>query len=188
MKRPASQPGKLSRKKWRTRLVVAALLVCATAAGIYVGNPLGTASQALGARLWGRTTLTVPSTAMEPTLLAGYELEVDTHALRGGQPDLGDLLVYSAAEGPRIGRVVALPGQTVALRLGEVFVDGERQPAPAGVDVETGPGPGRDLPETRVPKDHVFVLVDNRDLGGDSREAGPVPAQRWVGRVVAVRR
>lgn len=160
----------------------------AAVVAVYVGNPPGAVSQDFGARLWGHTTLKVPSRAMEPTLLAGYELDVDTRALRDSLPDTGDLLVYSGSGGPRIGRVVALPGQTVALRLGEVIVDGELMPAPAGVDVETGPGPGRDLPETRVPQGHVFVLVDNRDLGGDSRDSGPVPVGRWIGKVVAVRR
>ncbi len=188
MNRPLGQPGKLRRTRRWAWFAVAALLLGGTIAAVYVGNPLGTASPDFSARLWGRTTLTVPSRAMEPTLLAGYELEVDTRALRGRQPDRGDLLVYSSAEGPRVGRVVALQGQSVALRLGEVFVDGELQPAPAGVTIETGPGPGRDLPETRVPEGHVFVLVDNRALGGDSRDSGPVPSRLWVGRVVAVRR
>ncbi|GGA78117.1 hypothetical protein GCM10011521_15600 [Arenimonas soli] len=169
-------------------LLAAALACAAVAVAMYLINPLGTASADFGARLWGRTTLDMPSAAMEPTLAQGYELVVDAGAFRRGLPRTDDLLVYLGPDGPRVGRVVALPGQEVALRLGEVFVDGERQPAPAGVDVETGPGPGRDLPETRVPQGHVFVLVDNRDLGGDSRESGPVPAARWVGRVVAVRR
>ena len=72
------------------------------------------------------------------------------------------------------------PGEEVSLLV--------RTTGPDGVPVPTGPGPGRDLPETRVPAAHVFVLADNRGLGQDSRSSGPVPAGRWVGRVVAVRR
>lgn len=169
-------------------LLAAALAGALLATAVYVINPFGTASRDYGARLWGRTTLDMPSAAMEPTLARGYELVVDTSALRSGPPLADDLLVYFGPDGPRVGRVVGLPGQEVALRLGELFVDGELMPAPAGVEVDTGPGPGRDLPETRVPEGHVFVLVDNRDLGGDSRESGPVPAGRWIGKVVAVRR
>lgn len=169
-------------------LLLAAALGVLLVAGIYVANPLGTASRDLSARLWGRATMLVPSRAMEPTLLPGYELEVDTSAYRRQTPGRGDLLVYFSADGPRIGRVVALPGERVAIRLGDVFVDDELQAAPEGVQVPTGPGPGRELPETSVPDAHVFVLADNRDFGGDSRDAGPVPANRWVGRVVAVRR
>ncbi|WP_374603268.1 signal peptidase I [Arenimonas sp.] len=175
------------RRKLAWPLLVAALgLVLAS--GIYIANPLGTASRDLGARLWGRATMRVPDKAMEPTLLAGYELEVDTSAFRRQPPRRGDLLVYFSADGPRIGRVVALPGERVAMRLGDVFVDEVLQAAPEGVQVPTGPGPGRDLAETRVPPGQVFVLADNRDLGGDSRDTGPVPARRWVGKVVAVRR
>lgn len=169
-------------------LLVAALACVVLAGAVYLLNPFGTASSDYGARLWGRTTLDMPTAAMEPTLAKGYELVVDTSAFRRGRPQADDLLVYFGPDGPRVGRVVGLPGQRVALRLGELFVDDELQPAPAGVDVETGPGPGRELAETRVPAGHVFVLVDNRALGGDSRETGPVPARRWIGKVVAVRR
>ena len=169
-------------------LLVAALVFGVLAAAVYLVNPFGTASRDYGARLWGRTTLDMPSAAMAPTLAKDYELVVDTSAFSSSSPVADDLLVYFGPDGPRVGRVVGLPGQEVALRLGELFVDGELMPAPAGVDVQTGPGSGRDMPETRVPPGHVFVLVDNRDLGGDSRESGPVPAGRWIGKVVSVRR
>ncbi|GAB2652454.1 signal peptidase I [Arenimonas aestuarii] len=180
-------PARTSKRRPATWLFAAAL-AGALAVAAYLINPLGTASSDYGARLWGRTTLAMPSGAMEPTLVEGYELVVDTRAFRSSPPQADDLLVYQGPQGPRVGRVVAGPGQQVALRLGELFVDGEMMPAPAGVDVEVGAGAGRDLPETPVPPGHVFVLVDHRDLGGDSRESGPVPARQWIGKVVAVRR
>lgn len=174
--------------RWIGVSVALAGLAGLVLAGMYFANPSGTASRDFGARIWGRATLSVPSATMAPTLRPGYELVVDTSAFGTRAPRPDELLVYFAQGGPRVGRVVAGPGQSVALRLGDVFVDGELMKAPAGVDVPTGAGPGRDLQETRVPTGHVFVLADNRDLGGDSREHGPVPAERWIGRVVAVRR
>lgn len=183
------EPGGPGRKRrWPGWLLAGLVAAGLSAVAIYVFNPHGTASRDYGARLWGRTTLDVPGEAMEPTLPRGYQLVVDASAYRRRPPGRDDLLVYLGPDGPRVGRVVAGPGKRVAIRLGDVFVDDELLPPPEGVDVPTGAGPGRDLPETQVPPGHVFVLADNRDVGGDSRETGPVPRRVWVGRVVAVRR
>lgn len=174
--------------RWIGLALALASLAGLIVAGVYFANPSGTASRDLGARLWGSATLSVPTAAMEPTIPAGYELVVDTSVYGKRLPERDELLVYFSDDGPRVGRVVAGPGQSVALRLGDLFVDGELMKGPEGVDIPTGAGPGRDLEETRVPDGHVFVLADNRDLGADSRQHGPVPARRWIGRVVAVRR
>ena len=40
-----------------------------------------------------------------------------------------------------------------------------------------------DLEPTRVPEDTVFVVGDNRNVSKDSRQTGPVPYYRIIGRV-----
>lgn len=175
-------------RRWPRRTLAVVTMAALAVVVAWAINPFNTASRDLGARLWGRMAIAVPDGGMEPTLPAGYELVVDTRAYRRAAPAPGDLLVYLQDREPRVGRVVAGPGQTVALRLGDVFVDGQLQPAPEGLDVPTGLGPGRDLADTPVPPDHAFVLGDARDHVRDSRHHGPVPRQRWVGKVVAVRR
>jgi len=75
-------------------------------------------------------------------------------------------------------RAVALPGETVAVQNGQVYLDG--QPLEEPWAIRQG---GPDYPPTRVPPHHVFVLGDNRKDSRDSRCFGPVPVDRIAGRV-----
>jgi signal peptidase I len=105
-----------------------------------------------------------------------------------------------------IKRVVALPGERVEVRQGELILNGRRlgytsAPAqragafPGAVSWEHGVGrdhlialpttqeaAATDLPETTVPKGHCLVLNDNRGNTYDSRQYGPVPLADIIGR------
>lgn len=102
-------------------------------------------------------------------------------------PNRGDVVVF---EYPRdfskdyIKRVIALPGETVEIRDGLVYVNGELvdepylQGAPTSCRVEDACARG---PVTVRPGT-IFVMGDNRSNSSDSREWNELPLDRVIGR------
>jgi signal peptidase I len=118
--------------------------------------------------------------SMQPNLHYDQRVMVEkvTYRLMHG-PRRGDVVVIDVPgeDEPLIKRVVALPGETVEVRGGRVFVDGQLQEEPW----TTRQG-GPDYPPTVMPPLHVFVLGDNRGSSRDSRSFGPVSVDQIVGR------
>ena len=101
-------------------------------------------------------------------------------------PQRGDIIVFdppiNAIDKPYIKRVIGLPGETVRIRDGAVFVDGERlDESYLGSTATRWPGRADDF-ELLVPDEHVFVLGDNRNNSTDSRSFGPVEFDAIIGR------
>jgi signal peptidase I len=106
----------------------------------------------------------------------------------------GDIIVFEKPPGENattedgrpikdlIKRVIGLPGETVTLRGGNVFVDGrqlDESYLPDGT--ETNPICGTRT-EFKVPEGHVLVFGDNRTNSTDGRCFGPIDEDTIVGR------
>lgn len=79
-----------------------------------------------------------------------------------------------------IKRVVAVGGDQVEVREGQVWVNGMAQVEPylpAGSRME-------DMTPRLIPADHLWVMGDNRDNSRDSRWFGPIPVEIVTGKVV----
>jgi signal peptidase I len=124
--------------------------------------------------------------SMEMTLEQDDRVLVSKLDYRFGQPHAGDIVVFDPP-GPRsaipfVKRVIGVGGDTIDVRDGDVFVNGN--------PVEIPQARGRTLPlgtvafPFLVPEGQVFVLGDNRQLSSDSRSFGPVPVRNIVGKVV----
>lgn len=115
---------------------------------------------------------------MAPTLLPG-DYVVAIH--RETPPLLGDIVVVPHPHRPGfelVKRAIGLPGQTVTVAGGRVFVDGAPVPEPWAI------GPTQPDGEWRLGYD-VFVLGDQRPMSNaDSRTLGPLPAIRAGWRVL----
>jgi len=166
----------------------------------------------------------IPSGSMRPTILEGdvvfvdrlaYDLKIpltDVIVAPLGAPRRGDIVTFSSPrDGTRlIKRIVALPGDRVAMRRGVLLVNdtAARYEDPVSSAEQVAPGlrttavhaterlagserhvqflpelgASRDFAPLTVPADSYFMLGDNRDDSEDSRFIGVVPRHLLIGR------
>lgn len=168
----------------------------------------------------------IPSASMRPNLVEGdvvfvnrlaYNLKVpltDIVLQHTGEPQRGDIVTFSSPlDGTRlIKRIIALPGDTVAMRDEQLIINGQAAQYSALDTVaetiaavgqlqaqrvsEQGVGQAqahriqllpqlparRDFATVTVPAGHYMMLGDNRDNSADSRYFGFVPRELLIGK------
>jgi signal peptidase I len=130
----------------------------------------------------------IPSPSMAPTLEVGDRVLVNKLSYKTHDVNHGDLVVFErppqASNGADdeikdlIKRVVAVGGDTIEGRDGQVYINGERIEEPYLVEGT----PTNDLPLQEIPEGQVFVMGDNRTNSEDSRVFGPIDEDTIVGR------
>ena len=129
-------------------------------------------------------TFYIPSSSMEPTLVPGDSVLDLKFAYLLSDPERGDL---AAVQNPvhehqtLIKRVAGLQGDTVEIRDGVLYINGERKNEPY---VDYNLTDSSFFGPVEVPSGHVFVLGDNRSNSRDSRDFGAVPEKDLRGQVV----
>jgi signal peptidase I len=126
----------------------------------------------------------VESISMRPTLFAGDFIIVNKLAYKIGQPNRGDIIIFHYPPDPNrepyIKRVIGLPGETVQVSGGSVFVNNVRLDEPYISAPPSYEG------QWRVPEDSLFVLGDNRNSSSDSHSWGMVPLINVIGKAEIV--
>ncbi|WNG42740.1 signal peptidase I [Archangium minus] len=148
---------------WRHAAPVAVLLLCMVLLRAFAVQPQ-----------------LIVSDSMVPTLAVGDRLVMDKLSYRFHPPCVGDIVVFKPPPAllrsvrippaHSIKRVIAVSGQEVQVRDGQVLVDGQPLREPYISDSPTytwGPA--------RVPEDMLFVLGDNRNASADSHVWGFLP-------------
>lgn len=169
----------------------------------------------------------IRSGSMLPTLEVGDHIFVNkfvyglmvpmtTRKILRGVPEVGDVIVFKYPRDKResyLKRVVALPGDSVEVIGGYLYVNGDKydiDSAEKGSVVEqncrvvkghkkiehlhevdhsvfdSGYTPKDDFGAVRVPDEHVFVMGDNRDESLDSREGWFVPLSHIKGKAMFI--
>lgn len=104
----------------------------------------------------------------------------------------GDVIVFQAPpdhEKDFIKRVIGLPGDTVEVKGGFVYLNGKKLDESAYLhsDVRTYGGAFlKDGEPYTVPADNYFVMGDNRPFSSDSREWGILAAHMIIGKSMFV--
>ncbi len=137
------------------------------------------------------TPIVVDGISMMPTLEDGDRMIVNKIGYTIGKPDRFDIVVFHAPEQKDyIKRIIGLPGDAVEYRDDILYINGEpmEEPYLDRYKEEVADSPLTEdftlegkLNSEVVPKDHVFVLGDNRRKSKDSRHIGVVPIDEIIG-------
>lgn len=124
--------------------------------------------------------------SMESTLLQSDRVLVSKVDFRLGAPEPGDIVVFDPTTDvaiPYVKRVVAVAGETVDLRNGQLYVNGQPRDFVGAHGATTAQSPEIHYPLT-VPAGEFFAMGDNREASSDSRSFGPQPDDRIIGKVI----
>lgn len=144
----------------------------------------------------------IPSESMVPTLLVQDRLVVEKISNYTGKPTRGEILVFYPPFGGNdsdanfvsgtlkwlgftknvayIKRVIGLPGETVEVKQGTVFIDGK----PLDESGYIKEKPYYDMPAVKLADDELFMFGDNRNNSMDSHVWGPLPMKNVIGHAV----
>ena len=127
---------------------------------------------------------TVQYTCMLPNIEEGDWVMVNKASYFSSDLQRGDVIVFNPpppneeSPYPFIKRVIGLPGETVEIKDGKVFIDG----IPLEEDEYIKERPNYTTQATEVPENEYFVLGDNRNIANDSRNGWTVPRDNIIGR------
>lgn len=131
---------------------------------------------------------------MEPTLQNADNLWVEKISPKLNSFKVGSIVTvnvpeeirsqYNLEKNPIIKRVIALPGDTVEIKDGKVYVNGKAKEEKYLKGAVTEPVGKPEFSKLTVPKGYIYVLGDNRGNSADSRIIGPVKKKWVVGKVM----
>lgn len=127
------------------------------------------------------SSVQVKGNSMNPGIKDGDRLTVDRNAFKSTGPQRSDIVEFEYNNGKRISRVVGLPGETISIAGGIVYVNGTRLDEPY---VAPGARTNSATDKFQVPEESYFLMGDNREHANDSREIGPIPRSNIIGKVL----
>jgi signal peptidase I len=138
---------------------------------------------AVAATLFVMQGFCVSGECMQPHLYTGERVLANKLVYHLASPKRGDIVIFDYPKDVTqvyVKRVVGLPGETVAIQAGQVFINGKPLSEPYRVYAAHG-----DMAMQSIPRSQYFVMGDNRDVSDDSRYWGDLPRQDIIGRAVA---
>ena len=133
--------------------------------------------------------IVVRQSSMEPTFYSGDYIFISKQAYHlFGEPERGDVIVFRTdmkdennKDKNLIKRIIGLPGDTVEIIGGYVYLDGKLIDEP----YLNEQGISGEMAEVTVPDGKLFVMGDNRGVSQDSRDVliGCIDEDQILGKV-----
>ncbi len=124
----------------------------------------------------------VVGTSMKPTLEQGQRLLVNKAVYRFREPQRGDVIVFQPPNNQHedyVKRIIALPGDTVKINEGVVYVNDAELTEPY---INTKNLATYSLSPQTIPKNNYFVLGDNRRNSNDSHNGWTAEGEDIIGK------
>lgn len=130
----------------------------------------------------------VKGASMEPTFYSGDYIMTLKIAYKIKPIERGDVIVFKSPKNPDIEyikRIIALPGDTIMIKDGQVYVNQRliNEPYISAATTLWESGFLSEGKEITIPENYLFVMGDNRPRSSDSREFGPIPISSIIGYV-----
>lgn len=126
----------------------------------------------------------VDGTSMLDTLHENNIMGVSRLHYRFNEPQRGEIITCNyPGEGNKlfVKRIIGLPGETIEIREGTVYIDGEPIAETYLTRVDD-----QSMDPITLAKNEIFVMGDNRPVSRDSRAVGPLTLDEIYGRVLFV--
>lgn len=147
-----------------------------------------------------KTTLTIIILAgiirlfiIQPFIVDGLSMEPNFHdknylitekvSYKLANPQRGDVVIFNPPDAPNVNyikRIIGLPGETVEVNNGEIYINSSKLIEPYLADGTKSQTVGGKAMKVVLKENEYFVMGDNRDHSRDSREIGPVPKSNII--------
>ena len=122
----------------------------------------------------------VIGSSMEPNLQEGERLIVNKFVYNMHRPERGDIIVFNPPNNQKtdyVKRIIGLPGETVEVKDGAVYINGQRLSEPYVKNT-----PKYTVSPQKIPNNEYFVLGDNRNNSNDSHNGWTVDEESIIGK------
>ena len=130
----------------------------------------------------------ISGSSMEPNFHNGEYILTNKIIYKIADPERGDIVIFKSPKNKEIDyikRIIGLPGETVVLKAGTMYINNVPLSEPYNYNkpVYGGSFLKEGVPFT-VPSGMYFVMGDNRPGSSDSREFGPIAKEDFIGKAL----